>query len=227
MTRRGAELVRVLTGGVVATGTMTGLTLVSKTLGLFRLDFGRLLGTLLAPDSGRTRAVGWGLHAANGTLFALGYQLLFRKLGMWPGAQGGALLGLAHAGAALGVLAALPSLHPRPRQAGLQEPGSFSYGPLTIPGMLLGHVLYGAIAGWAMGRESGQKNVVSPAFLRWLQQQEESERAIWEERLDTAPTRLRPRRVEHAPEIDDADDAMRADEASAVARLRGGAPIAA
>ena len=81
MTRRGVELMHALTGGVVATGALTGLTLVSRTLGLLRLDFGRLLGTLLAPDSGRTRTVGWGLHVANGTLFAFGYQLLFRKLG--------------------------------------------------------------------------------------------------------------------------------------------------
>ena len=178
MTRRsgyGHEAVWSMAGGVVAMGVMVGAMMVSKALGVMRLDFGRMLGTVVMPDSGEARTIGWGLNFVNGAAIALAYRQAFRWLGMWPGAASGALLGLAHAVGAMAFVAAAPYIHPRPKQAGLRKMGPFAYGPLTVPGMVLGHALFGAIVGWFIGREPRREYYVNRAFLRWLARQEEAD----------------------------------------------------
>ncbi|HXI14840.1 MAG TPA: hypothetical protein VNM48_00615, partial [Chloroflexota bacterium] len=136
----------------------------------------RVLGTLFMPDGTKARALGWGLNVVHGALFAVGYQQALRCTGMFAGAPSGALLGVAHGLASMGAVAAMPKMHPRPRQAGLEKMGPSAHGPLTVPGMLLGHMLFGALVGAAIGWER-HKSVVSPAFLRWIKRQEEEERA--------------------------------------------------
>lgn len=177
MRRQSGGTLRTLAGGAAAAAGLSGLALASNALGLLRLDFGRLVGTFLAPDSARTRRLGWSLNLVNGALLALGYGEVFRRLRLWPGAPAGALLGLAHGAGATALVAALPQIHPRPRQAGLRPMSVDAYGPLTLPGMLLGHVLYGALVGWLLERESRRASVVSPAFLAWLKAQEAAEQA--------------------------------------------------
>lgn len=131
--------------------------------------------------------MGWGLNFVNATLLGFAYQQAFRWLGMWPSAASGALLGLAHAAGATAFVAAAPYVHPRPKQAGLKEMGPFAYGPLTIPGLVMGHVLFGAIVGWFIGREPRRAAYVSPAFLRWLDRQEEADH------VEEHPLPIRPR----------------------------------
>jgi hypothetical protein len=114
------------------------------------LDFGRMLGTTVRPDRRSTRALGWIMHGVNGLLLALGYRALFRAARVAPDAQSGVILGTVHFAAALAGLAIAPHLHPRPRQAGLRPLRPRAYGPMTVPGMLVGHLVYGAIVGRAL-----------------------------------------------------------------------------
>ncbi|HEX9402155.1 MAG TPA: hypothetical protein VF912_18765 [Anaeromyxobacter sp.] len=139
-----------LAGGAAATAAITVLSAASRALGLMTLDFGRTLGTTVRPDRRSTRALGWIMHGANGVLFALGYRALFRAARVAPDAQSGVILGAAHFAAAIAGLAVAPYVHPRPRQAGLRPLRPTAYGPMTIPGMLVGHVVYGAIVGRAL-----------------------------------------------------------------------------
>lgn len=138
---------RVLKAGTAATSALTALAVPALGLGLLRLNFGRMLGTALGPDRPRTQALGWGVHVLNGLVLAGGYQLAFRALHARASAPRGAALGLLHGAAALAGLALLPRVHPRPLAAGLKPLSPAAYGPLTVPGMLLGHVVYGAVLG--------------------------------------------------------------------------------
>lgn len=142
-----------MAGGLVAMIVVTALSLVGRALGLVRLSFGRVLGTVLAPDGPETRAVGWSLHFLNGAVLALVYRELFRRTSVPAGPKSGAAAGLLHSLLSLAALGLFPRLHPRPRQAGLRPAHPYAYGPLTIPGMLAGHALYGAIVGWFLRPE--------------------------------------------------------------------------
>jgi hypothetical protein len=144
---------QVAKAGAAATAALTAVALPAMALGLMRLNFGKMLGTAVAPDSRRTRALGWGLHTLNGLLLAGAYQAVFRMMGSQPTAARGALLGVAHAGVALAGLSLLPRVHPRPFTAGLRPLSATAYGPLTLPGMLAGHIVYGAVAGAALGAD--------------------------------------------------------------------------
>jgi len=124
-------------------------------------------------------------------LMALGYQQLFRRLGMWPNAVSGALVGLAQAILSMGFIAALPAVNLRSKEGGLKQMGPYAYGSLTIPTLVVGHVLYGAIVGWSIGRQGERASVVSPAFLRWLQKQEQADHV----EQQPTPLRLRLRSV--------------------------------
>ncbi|HEU5314669.1 MAG TPA: hypothetical protein VFX49_01055 [Chloroflexota bacterium] len=166
---------RTALGGFVATGLLSGAVVAANRLGLLRLDFGRMLGTLLGPDTARTRALGWALNMANGVVFAFGYREAFRRLGMFPGAPAGLVVGVPHSLMAMALVAAMPYVHPRPKEAGLRDMSPFAYGRLTLPGMVLGHVMYGVLVGWFVG--AGRRtDVVSQRFLRWLDGQAEAER---------------------------------------------------
>ncbi len=114
------------------------------------LDFGRMLGTTVRPDRPSTRALGWVIHGVNGLLFPLGYRAVFRSARVAPDAKSGVILGAAHFAASVAGLAIAPHVHPRPRQAGLRPLRPTAYGPMTVPGMLVGHLIYGAIVGRAL-----------------------------------------------------------------------------
>lgn len=146
--RRQEEVARTLGGGLAAITSVTALAAASDALGLLQLSFGRVLGTMLGPDRAATRAAGWTWHVLNGVAFALAYRELFRRSPLPAGPVGGAAAGVGHCLLGTAAIALLPRLHPRPLQAGLRSFGPAAYGPMTLPGMLLGHVFYGAIVGW-------------------------------------------------------------------------------
>ena len=145
-----AEWGRTLACGAATTVAVTVLLEVANRLGLLRLNFARLLGTLLLPDGRSARALGWTLHYLNGTGFAVFYRAAFALAGLRPAPPSGAALGAAHSLVALGVLAALGGAHPRRRQAGARPLSPTAYGPLTLPGMVTGHVIYGAVVAWLL-----------------------------------------------------------------------------
>lgn len=133
-----------------ASCAITALSYLSNRAGLLSLDFGRMLGTMVAPARRSTVRLGWAMQLLNGIGLAAGYAALFRFLR--PSPRNGLFVGLAH-GVLAGVgLEALSRLHPRPREAGLRHLTPTAYGPLTVPGLLGGHLVYGGLIGRGLAR---------------------------------------------------------------------------
>jgi hypothetical protein len=147
-----------LAGGFVGTIVLTSGLRVAQELGWTRMDIPLLLGTVFTDDRGRATVIGVAIHFLNGLLFALGYYAIFRAVGQ-AGWAFGAVLGVAHAALAGGVLVTLvlPAVHPRmgtpwsdAEETPLLEPPGFllvNYGRRTALWTLLGHVAFGAIVG--------------------------------------------------------------------------------
>ena len=147
-----------LAGGFVGTLVLTSGLRVAQELGWTRMDIPLLLGTVFTDDRGRATVIGVAIHFLNGLLFALGYYAIFRAVDQ-AGWAFGAVLGVAHAALAGGVLVTLllPAVHPRmgtpwsdAEETPLLEPPGFllvNYGRRTALWTLLGHVAFGAIVG--------------------------------------------------------------------------------
>ena len=147
-----------LAGGFVGTIVLTSGLRVAQELGWTRMDIPLLLGTVFTDDRGRATVIGVAIHFLNGLLFALGYYAIFRAVDQ-AGWGFGAVLGVAHAALAGGVLVTLllPAVHPRmgtpwsdAEETPLLEPPGFllvNYGRRTALWTLLGHVAFGAIVG--------------------------------------------------------------------------------
>lgn len=147
----------VLLWGFVATIVLTTVMSLSQGLGLSRMGIPFLLGSMVTPDRGRARVIGFMMHFMNGWVFAFVYVLAFESWGratIWHGAG----IGLVHALFVLGAaMPILPGMHPRmateergpepTRQ--LQPPGFFAlnYGRRTPVATVLAHLAYGAVLG--------------------------------------------------------------------------------
>ncbi len=143
--------------GFVGTVVLTSILSGSQELGLTRVNFPFMLGTMFTPDRDRAKLVGFGMHFVNGWVFASVYAAAFeswRRAAWWLGAA----IGLVHA---LFVLVAampvLPAMHPRmaSEQEGptptrqLEPPGfmALNYGRRTPLSVILAHLVYGGILG--------------------------------------------------------------------------------
>lgn len=141
----------------VSTVVLTALLGGSQGLGLTRMNFPYLLGTIFTPNRDRAKLIGMLIHFVNGWLFSLLYIAAFHALGSatwWFGA----LTGLVHATFVLAVvMSLLPGMHPRManEQYGptgvrqLEPPGflALHYGARTPISVLIAHLLFGAILG--------------------------------------------------------------------------------
>ena len=153
-----SDVAASLAGGFVGTLVLTTVLRAASELRLTRMDLPFLLGTAVAEDRTRAKAIGYGLHFVVGLIFALIYRAMFTALD-YAGPELGALFGLLHAlfaGTAL-VNILLPVVHPRmgstlsdSASAPLLEPPGFmmrNYGPSTPLVSVVAHVAYGAIVG--------------------------------------------------------------------------------
>jgi hypothetical protein len=151
-----------LAGGFVGTIVLTSGLRIAQETGRTRMDLPLLLGTAFSANRSVAVIVGYGLHFANGLVFALGYAAIFEAVGH-AGAALGAGLGLAHAFLAGGPLVnvLLPAIHPRmgtpwtdAEETPLLEPPGFllaNYGRDTALVTLALHVVYGVLVGWFAG----------------------------------------------------------------------------
>ncbi len=137
--------------GLVATAVMTVLMYLGKTMGM-PMDMPRMLGLMFTgPDStGLVYALGLMAHLMMGVIFAIVYAALFDLLGVDANWLWGAVFGAVHgviAGMAFGMM---PAMHPRmgPGEV-LAAPGPFGvrYGSMVPIGVLLLHVVFGAVVG--------------------------------------------------------------------------------
>jgi hypothetical protein len=147
-----------LAGGAIGTIVLTSGVRLAQELGWTRMDIPLLLGTVFTDRRSRAMLIGTTIHFVNGLLFAVAYYAVFRAVDQ-AGWAFGAVLGVAHAALAGGVLVTLllPAVHPRmgtpwsdaEETPLLEAPGFMlmNYGRRTALWTLLGHVAYGAIVG--------------------------------------------------------------------------------
>ena len=143
--------------GFVATLIMTTLEAGSQELGLTRVDFPYLIGTIFTPDRDRAKFYGFVAHIVNGWGISLLYVFVFESLQRTSWWIGG-VIGLVHALFVLMVvLWMMPGIHPRmaSEQHGptatrqLEPPGVFglNYGMRTPVSVLISHIVFGIILG--------------------------------------------------------------------------------
>ena len=143
--------------GFVATLVMTTIEAGAQELGLTRVDFPYLIGTIFTPDRDRAKVYGFVAHFLNGWIFSLAYVFAFES---WQAATWwrGAVIGVLHAFfVLLVVLWMMPGIHPRmasemhgPTAARqLEPPGVFglNYGIRTPVVVFISHILFGIILG--------------------------------------------------------------------------------
>lgn len=148
--------------GVFATIVLTVLLAGSQGVGLTRMNFPYLLGTIFTRDRDRAKVYGALLHLVNGIVFAQIYLAGFK---VWGGATWwkGLVFGGLHAGFLLSVVAPLmPGMHPRmasesegPTMVRQLEPPGFlalHYGRNTPISVVVAHVAFGLILGIALAR---------------------------------------------------------------------------
>jgi len=151
---------REIAGGLLGTLVLTSIVRIASELGVTRMDFALILGTLVTQNRRKARALGYIFHVLLGVVFAIAYGVIFRLLG-WSAWWLGALIGVLHALFVSTVLVnvLLPVIHPlmgTPETAAnefaLIEPPGFlmlNYGRNTFLITLVSHVAFGAIVGWA------------------------------------------------------------------------------
>lgn len=143
--------------GFVSTLALSTLLSASQGLGLTRMNFPYVIGTIFTPDHDRAKLYGFFGHLLNGWLFSLIYVLIFqsvRESNWWLGG----LLGIGQAMFMLVVVMSLmPGLHPRmasethgPTASRMLEPPGFmalNYGLRTPLSVIIAHVVFGIALG--------------------------------------------------------------------------------
>jgi len=143
--------------GFLANIILTMASSATEALGLTRLNYPYVLGSLFTPDRDRARLYGLFIHLGFGWLFSLIYIAIFQSLGA-AGWWRGMVIGIFHAFFVLIVImGVLPGIHPRmaserhgPEAANMLEPPGFlalNYGARTPLAVILSHAIFGAILG--------------------------------------------------------------------------------
>ena len=94
--------------GFLATIVLTTISAGTQGLGLTRMNFPYMLGSILTPDRDRAKLYGFWVHVAAGLVFSLIYVWIFQSLGK-AGWWRGALIGIGHG---IFVLVVIMSLLP-------------------------------------------------------------------------------------------------------------------
>lgn len=143
--------------GFVATLVLTIISSGAQGLGLTRISFPQILGTIFTAKRDRAKLLGFVTHVFLGLAYSLIYVWIFQAIGA-AGWWRGALIGLVHAFfVLLVVMQLLPAVHPRmaseqhgPSAHRLLEPPGFlalHYGMQTPVAIIVSHVAYGALLG--------------------------------------------------------------------------------
>jgi len=143
--------------GFLANVLLTIVNGLTQGLGLTRMNYPYMLGTIFTPDRDRARLYGYLVHVGVGWVFSLVYVLIFYSLGA-AGWWRGAIIGVFHALFVLIVVVGLlPGLHPRmaseqqgPEAHNMLEPPGFMalhYGRRTPVAIILSHAIFGALFG--------------------------------------------------------------------------------
>lgn len=144
-----ADWLSIALAGVAGTLALTAVLLLAAALGLARLNFPMLLGSMFARPGPSALLIGLIWHLLNGLVFATLYSVAFQALGLAPDPPSGAAMGLAHALLAGLLLGLLGRVHPLTRAGHMPAPGAFGarYGARGVVMLLVAHLVYGAVLG--------------------------------------------------------------------------------
>ncbi|MBV9481996.1 MAG: hypothetical protein JO249_14755 [Acidobacteria bacterium] len=143
--------------GFLANIVLTTVSSLTQGVGLTRMNFPYMLGTIFTADRDKAKLYGFFVHFGVGWIFSLIYVVIFESVGA-AGWWRGALIGIFHAFFVLVVIMGLmPGLHPRmaseqhgPEAQNMLEPPGFlalHYGVRTPLAVILSHAVFGAILG--------------------------------------------------------------------------------
>jgi len=133
------NLVKAIVAGIMGTAAMTMLMLLAPKMGMPPMNIGAMLGSVM----GGSVILGWAAHFMIGTVLAVSYAAVFA--GRLPGAPAvrGAIFSL------------LPWLMAQLVVMPMMGLGLFSGSMLAAGGSLMGHLLFGVVAGLVYGASPG------------------------------------------------------------------------
>jgi len=149
--RAGAAILSGLVGGLV----FLMVVYMGLGVGMTRMNFLRMLGTMLVPRANNAVVYGTGfaIHMMFSAIFGLVHAGILTAIGVTSVGQAAgwdAVIGAVHGAA---VLVALPVMltmaHPLVRRGELEAPGValVGYGSMTPLGSLMAHVAFGLVTG--------------------------------------------------------------------------------
>jgi hypothetical protein len=147
----GAAILAGLAGGLA----FLAVVYMGLGIGMTRMNFLPILGTMMAPKASRgtTYGIGFVIHMMLSAIFGLVYAGILTALDVASvgSASGwGALLGAFHgAGALIAMPMMLAMAHPHVRTGDLERPGALmtGFGSMTPVGSVAAHVVFGLVVG--------------------------------------------------------------------------------
>lgn len=135
--------------GIVASLVFSMFTGMARAMGMTTMSIEKTLGAMFG--EGSAAAVGgWAMHLASGVIFALMYAVAFDALGATNGWLVGAEVGLVH-GLITGavIMPMVGMMHPAVKAGRIKAPGLFAInaGAMTPMGLVVGHIIFGAVLG--------------------------------------------------------------------------------
>ncbi len=139
----------VIIAGFVASIVFSIFIGMARAMGMTSMSIEKTLGAMFGEGTGATLA-GWAMHFVSGIIFAVIYVSIFNSVGTTNGWLGGAVIGLVH-GLLVGsiVMPIMGIAHPAIRTGNIMAPGFFAKnaGTMTPVGLIVGHVIFGAVLG--------------------------------------------------------------------------------
>lgn len=150
--------------GVIAAVVMTLVMVAVRAAGLSQMNLEMMNGAMITRSVDTlTWVLGLAMHLVAGAVFGLVYAAIFEAWGR-AGWQRGLLLGALHSLLSGTLLAVMPFIHPAiPEHSGLPAPGFLAagYGPVTVVGFVVLHLLFGVIVGAGYRVRGAARVVVS------------------------------------------------------------------
>lgn len=125
-------------------------------MGMTRMDFLEILGTMMAPRVSATTAyaIGFMVHMMLSAAFGLVHAGLLHAIGVTSVEAAGGwdlLIGAVHGGIIIAMMPPmLTAMHPLVRAERMESPGVAltGFGTMTPVGSLMAHAVYGLLTGW-------------------------------------------------------------------------------
>lgn len=139
----------VVVAGLAGTLGLTVVMLLTTAMGVARLNFPMLLGSMFTRPGPAALATGLLWHFMNGVVFAALYALAFAALSIAPSWSSGAAFGVVHTILGGVLLGLVGTVHPLIRKGQMPAPRAFGtrYGARGVVVLLVSHLVFGAIVG--------------------------------------------------------------------------------